>query len=248
MGQESFVLVSLKEEKTKKLAQVISNQSCRAILDFLAKNEATESEIAKKLSLPMSTVHYNLKHLLSAGLVSAEEFHYSPKGKEVLHYKLSNKYVIIAPKSTFGIKEKLKSILPVAIITIAVAGVIQLFSQGYSKILRSGPWGSIQSSEAFREVAPKATEDLAAGQVLSEGGGAAAGLAERSAETASNVTETVAENGTRIIERTTEVVREYTVTRNIVPDNIALWFLAGAFFAIIIYLLVNHIMKKRSGL
>ena len=116
MSKTSFLLVSLKEDKAKELAQVISNESCRKILDYLAdKEDATETELAKALGIPISTVHYNLKHLVNGGLVSVEEFHYSEKGKEVNHYKLANKYIIIAPKTTYGIKEKLKSILPVSL-------------------------------------------------------------------------------------------------------------------------------------
>src|SRR3989338_9698502 len=116
MPKQSFLLVSLQEEKAKELATVISNDSCRKILDFLSEvDDATETEIAKKLNIPLSTVHYNLQHLIKAGIVATEEFHYSEKGKEVNHYKLANKYIIIAPKSTFGIKEKLKTILPVAL-------------------------------------------------------------------------------------------------------------------------------------
>ena len=36
-------------------------------------------------------------------------------------------------------------------------------------------------------------------------------------------------------------------TKYIVPDNIAVWFLAGAIFAILIYLLVDYIVKKRRS-
>ena len=61
-------------------------------------------KLAKAMNLPLSTVHYNLQLLLKAGLVSADNYHYSEKGKEVLHYKLSNKYVIIAPKKTDKLK------------------------------------------------------------------------------------------------------------------------------------------------
>ena len=125
MGKESFLLVSLNEDKAKKLAQVVSNASCRRILEYLTEKEATESELAKKLGIPLSTVHYNLKHLTEAGLVSAEEFHYSTKGREVNHYKLANKFIIIAPKTTFGFKEKLRSILPVALLLAAVGVVLQ---------------------------------------------------------------------------------------------------------------------------
>lgn len=165
MGKESFLLVSLKESKAKKLAQVISNESCRKILDYLGENkDSTESELSEKLDVPISTVHYNLKHLTDAGLVTAEEYHYSEKGKEVNHYKLANKYIIIAPKSTFGIKEKLKSILPVSLVAIAVAGVI-----GAAGWLRSGVFGAAQKSmefaaaEAPQRMLETAVQDAAAG-------------------------------------------------------------------------------------
>jgi DNA-binding transcriptional ArsR family regulator len=138
MPKESFVLVSLKEDKARKLARVLSNESCRRILEYLTSKEATETEIANKLGIPISTVHYNLKHLSGAGLVTVEEFHYSAKGKEVNHYKLANKYIIIAPKSTFGIKERLKSILPVALIVGASAFVIQLVRIGGGAVATFG--------------------------------------------------------------------------------------------------------------
>ena len=136
MAKESFLLVSLKGDKAKKLAQVISNKTSRKILDYLAENKkATESELSKELSLPISTVHYNLKHLLAAKLVKADEFHYSAKGKEVNHYSLTNKYIIIAPDSaTVGIKSRIKSILPVALITMATAGVMHVLSKYYSGV------------------------------------------------------------------------------------------------------------------
>ncbi|MBD3164457.1 helix-turn-helix domain-containing protein [Candidatus Woesearchaeota archaeon] len=128
MPKEKFILVSLKEEESKELAQIITNRTSRKILDALAEKESTESELSGKLNIPISTIHYNLQALLKAKLVEADEYHYSKKGKEVLHYKLANKYIIIAPKSTFGLKEKLKSILPAAIIAIAGSFAIYAYS------------------------------------------------------------------------------------------------------------------------
>jgi DNA-binding transcriptional ArsR family regulator len=61
MASEKFLLVSLKEDEAKKLAQVISNDTSRKILDFLAsRKDATETEIATHLEMPLSTTHYNL--------------------------------------------------------------------------------------------------------------------------------------------------------------------------------------------
>jgi len=127
--KKTFLLVSLSEDKAKELAQVVSNDTCRKILDSLAESESTESDLAKKLALPISTVHYNLQQLMKGGLVVVEEFHYSEKGKEVNHYKLANKYIIIAPQKTWGLKEKLRKIFPVAAVTLAAAVVIEIGTQ-----------------------------------------------------------------------------------------------------------------------
>jgi DNA-binding transcriptional ArsR family regulator len=125
---EKFLLVSLNEDKAKKLAQIISNDTCRKIIDLLTEGEATETELAKKLKIAISTIHYNISHLMKAELVLVDEFHYSKKGKEINHYKLANKYIIIAPKQTTGIKEALRKILPVGLITIVGAAVIEFFN------------------------------------------------------------------------------------------------------------------------
>ena len=129
MPSKNFLLLSMEDEKIKKISNVISNESCRKILDYLSIRESTESEIADKLHLPISTVHYNLHQLTQTGLIESKEFHYSKKGKEVNHYRLANKYIIIAPKKTFGLKEKLKGILPVALIAGGAALIIELFSK-----------------------------------------------------------------------------------------------------------------------
>ena len=149
--KEKFLLVSLSESKSKELAQAISNESCRKILDYLADKEATETELAEKLQIPISTVHYNLQQLQKGNLVIAEEFHYSEKGKEVNHYKLTNKYIIIAPKSTYGIKEKLRSILPVITIIAITGAVIQFVSRLFS--------GSVNKLAAARDIQPLLQEE-----------------------------------------------------------------------------------------
>lgn len=196
MPNKNFLLLSLEDTKIKKVSNVISNDSCRKILDYLSTKEATESELAEKLQIPISTVHYNLQQLMETGLIESKEFHYSKKGKEVSHYKLANKYIIIAPKKTFGIKEKLKSILPVALIAVGAAGIIQLVANYFSK--------RAVAQEAF--IAKSA-------------------IAER-------VTD---------ISIVASPVPIETVTA--IPQNIALWFLAGALFALLVYLIIGMLKK-----
>jgi DNA-binding transcriptional ArsR family regulator len=205
MAKEKFLLVSLNESKSKQLAQAISNESCRKILDYLADKEATETELSEKLNVPISTVHYNLQQLIKGGLVVVEEYHYSEKGKEVNHYKLANKYIIIAPKSTYGIKEKLRSILPVALLLAVGAGFVQVFSNMFGK--------SFAAESVARDTAPLAAKTMAESAPLA-------------AELAQEVVPT-------LINETTK------------SPNIALWFLAGAFVALGIYLLIDWIRSRK---
>jgi DNA-binding transcriptional ArsR family regulator len=217
MVKKSFLLVSLKENKAKELAQAIANESCRKILDYLAdKEDATESEISSKLKIPISTVHYNLKQLLVGGLVIVEEFHYSEKGKEVNHYKLANKYIIIAPKTTYGIKEKLKSILPVSLLALVGAGFIQL----YTKYFKPTSFAVMDSAPAVMEA-----------------------LIEIPARAADIVMEEAESVGAQaVMEKAPEVVME---TVRAVP-NYALWFLFGCLFVIILVVIFEMIKAKRE--
>ncbi len=242
MPKEKFVLVSLKEDKAKELAQIISNESCRKILDYLAENnDATETELAEKLQVPISTVHYNLKHLLAGGLITADEYHYSEKGKEVNHYKLANKYIIIAPKTTHGIKEKLRSILPVGLIALATAGFIQLYLKYFGKT-QFGVMKTAQEAAALEVAVPEAA--------VGGGGNIAAPLMQEAADAASLTVEKAVEGAARpaVIEavaRTPEAAETVIHTITTTP-NYALWFLFGCIFVLILVVVFELIKAKKE--
>lgn len=235
MADENFLLVSLKEDDAKKLAQVISNDTSRKILDYLAhKKDDTESGIAKKLKLPISTVHYNLQALVKAKLVQADEFHYSEKGKEVNHYSLANKYVIIAPKNApESLKSKLRRILPVALLAGAGALVLKMFSL----------WNTgIESFDKAKTVAPMARtfEESEAGVAKS----VADYADEAMAEPAMQAVNTVQQNVTDTIQCGAQAIAAECSKPHFL-DGSALWFFLGAVFAIIIFLLIELMHKKK---
>ena len=226
MSKKSFLLVSLNENKAKKLAEVISNNTCRKILDHLSeKKDATESDISKDLNIPISTVHYNMQALVEARLVKSDEYHYSEKGKEVNHYKLANQYVIIAPEGEKSIiRERLKSLIPTALIMGAAALVIKLFSGTFGATMMKA------SSTAAGEATPMLK--AAAAPVVQE---SARALAQ---DTAVETTNTMlAENAPAAVPQAIQYG-----TSN-VPE-IALWFFIGAVSGVAIYLLVEYIRKK----
>ena len=150
----NFLLISLEEKGAKKIAEAINNETSRKILDHLAKKESTESDMSKELKIPISTIHYNLKQLMEAKLILVDEFHYSSKGKEVNHYKIANKYIIIAPKQADNkFMEELQKILPLTIITAVTGGVLTLLN------LSQGILG--RSSAAAPQAAPMALKAVA---------------------------------------------------------------------------------------
>jgi len=93
-------MISLEDASSKSLLEVLTNETCKRILDLLSeKDEITESEISKKLKLPLNTVNYNMKKLIHSKLVEeSSNFLWSEKGKKIRVYKVSNKDILITPR------------------------------------------------------------------------------------------------------------------------------------------------------
>lgn len=129
MAEEKFILASLEDPESKELAQVIASNTARKILDLLSKEDMSETDISNKLNIPLTTAHYNIQQLLRAKLIETKQFKWSDKGKKIHYYKISNKLIIIAPKSQGIFLDKIKSIIPVALIGTLTAALIHLFTK-----------------------------------------------------------------------------------------------------------------------
>lgn len=128
-------IVSLQDAKD--IARTISNKTSQSIIEYIKTNKgATATKIAKDLDLPASTVHYNISALVKAKILSDETFHYSSKGKEVIHYEVSDQVIVIVPE-TMASQNRLKTILPGILGAVVVAG-IWLGSKFFSSLSRVG--------------------------------------------------------------------------------------------------------------
>lgn len=182
---EKFIMVSLEDEKAKQLAEIISNKTSRKILDYLSSiEEASETDIAKYLHLPLNTIHYNIKNMLKANLIECKEFKWSEKGREINLYKIAKKYIIISPKSDNSMKEKLKNIF----ISLGLTTIISFLIKMYFS-----PSQAVSQTEEFTQSA-KMAFDVAQEQIV--------------------------QPAQQIIGLT---------------NNIYIWFLLGAVFAILVY-------------
>ena len=96
---DKYIMMSMDDERSKHLAGVLNNPTAKKIITLLSQKDASENDISSDLNIPINTVEYNLKKLLSSGLVEKKgEFFWSVKGKKIPMYKLSKKYIVIAPK------------------------------------------------------------------------------------------------------------------------------------------------------
>ena len=128
MTDDKFILMGLDDDNAKNVAEVLKSKTAKKILDYLSETkEASEKDIADKLQLPINTIEYNLKKLISAGFVKkSSNFFWSVKGKKIPMYTPAKKHIIIgAKKPTMNI---LKSILPLLIIALGLIAVVLLFS------------------------------------------------------------------------------------------------------------------------
>jgi len=122
---DKYILLGMGDERSKHVAEVLGNKTCKKILDFLSEtNEASEKDISDGLGIPLNTVEYNLNKLKKSGLViSSKNFFWSRKGKKIPMYKLAKKHIIISPSKKPSLTA-LKAILPILLIAIAALVII----------------------------------------------------------------------------------------------------------------------------
>ena len=169
MTKKTFVLLSLDDAKSKDIAKVISNPTAKKILDYLgSKEEASATEISKELNLPLNTTEYNLNALIKSGLLESPEFKWSEKGKKVDIYKIAKKLIVIAPKGTESLANRLSGILP-AILVTAIGSIAlylkfqpeEIIAKSMDAALESAPTLVMKASDvAMTEIAPAAISPL----------------------------------------------------------------------------------------
>ena len=76
---KKFVITPLKE--SKEINSVLSNDTCRLILDALADEPLSSSQLSEKLHVPLSTVDDNIKKLAKVGLIDIHHRQWSPRKK-----------------------------------------------------------------------------------------------------------------------------------------------------------------------
>ena len=64
---EKYLTLDLDDERMSNIAEILSNKTCKKILNWLSENEGSVSKVSENLKIPLNTVDYNIKKLLKAG-------------------------------------------------------------------------------------------------------------------------------------------------------------------------------------
>lgn len=117
-------------EESKKLTQVISNETAMKILELLAESPLSTSQVSELLNLPITTVQYNIDNLMSIGLIKIDRVKYSEKGREVKIYAPRQKLIVLVPEKTdssnvLNILKKYIALLFFALVSASTIELIQ---------------------------------------------------------------------------------------------------------------------------
>ena len=130
---DNVIILEPGDERAQKISKAMASQTASDILQLLAEDKKSLTEITDRLDIPLTTAKYHIENLLEAGLIAVSQTKYSIKGREVKIYTLTNQLLVVAPRqsnvrslllkyaSLFGI---------VAVGSVVISAIIPLFGPG----------------------------------------------------------------------------------------------------------------------
>lgn len=95
--QDNRVLVLPVNGDSRKITQILSNETSLKILELLGKKSMSATNIAEELKLPLTTVKYNLDSLVESDLIKVKQIKWSQKGRQVKIYESVEKLIVLVP-------------------------------------------------------------------------------------------------------------------------------------------------------
>ncbi len=264
-GEEKLLILPLGEE-SKKITQVISNDTARQIIELLADAPLSASDIAERLQMPLTTIVYNLENLEKVGLIKVEKIKYSEKGREVKIYAPVRKLIVVVPEKTDrkSVTDLLRKYLGVILAAVFASSLIEFVMRGAVKnrVIPELSGKSIGPSSSAESLMQNATSAPA---MINET--AKSGLSGTAIPTATPVPTVVREVVPAAPVATPIYAANATASPTSIPEgavskvgtdlfsNIAdkiaahpgLMFLFGCLFAITLLIIWDYLRKRKNG-
>ena len=97
---DNVVILEPGDERAQKISKAMASQTASDILQLLAEDKKSLTEITDRLDIPLTTAKYHIENLLEAGLITVAETKYSVKGREIKIYAVTNQLLIVAPRQS----------------------------------------------------------------------------------------------------------------------------------------------------
>ncbi len=264
-NSEKLLVLPLGDE-SKKITQVITNDTARHIMELLAEHSMSASDIAKHLDVPLTTIKYNLENLVDVGLAKIERIKYSEKGRQVKVYAPVRKLIVVVPEKlgSASITEILKKYLGVILTAVFASGFIELLTSRFTSSESMMPDGNAQ-----RIIEEESSMDSSMDIIGNVSGGAEdpiMGVVNDSAQkTLSNATAPDVSNIPEAVPEAAEMVTEmpsYIPTLYVEPatlekgrstldmdftSHLGLWFLMGCLFMIALVMIIDYYRQKKAA-
>ncbi|MCK5661092.1 MAG: winged helix-turn-helix transcriptional regulator [Methanosarcinales archaeon] len=163
MPDDKLLVLPLGDD-SKKITQVLSNNTARSILNIIVDTPLSASDIATNLNSPLTTIKYNLDMLLDAGFINIHSKKWSRKGREVKLYSPSERVILFVPNtidkvSVMAVLKKYMGVIGAAV--FASAGIEALLSRAGFQAARM-PEQMIPAAEPMLEFAKEKSMGIGA--------------------------------------------------------------------------------------
>lgn len=143
---EKIEIFSTEDEKIKSFGELLTNDSSRAILQWLLTNEMTAKQIAEKIEVSLPLVIYHLNKMQELGVVKISKIGKNVKERDMKYYTATKFAIVILPASVSEKAKKSKMLLRsiksiYRFAGIAIAGVAAWFG---STSMQSAKFSSSQ--------------------------------------------------------------------------------------------------------
>ena len=248
-GEEKLLILPLGDE-SKKITQVISNDTARQIIGLLADAPLSASDIAQSLQIPLTTIAYNLENLESVGLIKVDKIKYSEKGREVKIYAPVRKLIVLLPEKTDrkSVGDMLRKYLGVILAAVFASGLIEFFMRS---IRRNADEMQVAIDSYSLPVASKAIQAPAITYTPESIINETAKSPDTAAISSINALDTNASTGVPVQPLDNASISPapgiFTDLANTIYAHPGLVFLLGCLFVVAILLITDYRKKRKNG-
>ena len=253
-NSEKLIILPLGEE-SKKITQVITNDTARQIIELLADHSMSVSDIAHKLDVPLTTIKYNIENLVDVGLAKVERIKYSEKGRQVKIYGPVRKLIVVVPEKidNISIADVLKKYMGVVLAAVFASGIVEFLAGGFGKSM-SMPEESgfavdmVPEMEAASNVSERMVDSVVGvmndtvQKSLSNETMPAATFIEDAVE---NVAELPVHAPTPFLEPSVGVESVKNAADLGLTSHVGMWFLLGCLFILTLVIIVDYYRQNK---